>query len=68
MVIDGPLRMGMNISVAMSSNVSQRVEHYQPESAKSHLEPNESELSPVGVGVCAPIGAFWGAVVGWLPI
>ena len=56
----------MNTIVAMSFNVSQRVEHYQAESAKSHLEPNESELAPVGV--CAPIGAFWGAVVGWLPI
>ena len=46
----------MNTIVAMSFNVSQRVEHYQPESAKSHLEPDESELAPVGV--CAPIGAF----------
>ena len=49
-------RTGMNTIVAMSFNVSQRVEHYQPESAKSHLEPDESELAPVGV--CAPIGAF----------
>ena len=46
----------MNTIMAMSFNVSQRVEHYQPESAKSHLEPNESELAPVGV--CAAIGAF----------
>ena len=50
------LRLGMNTIVAMSFNVSQRVEHYQAESAKSHLEPNESELAPVGV--CAAIGAF----------
>ena len=46
----------MNTIVAMSFYVSQRVEHYQAESAKSHLEPNESELAPVGV--CAAIGAF----------
>ena len=46
----------MNTIVAISSSVSQREENYQPESAKSHLEPNESELAPVGV--CAPIGGF----------
>ena len=46
----------MNTIVAMSFNVSRRVKHYQAESAKSHLEPNESELAPVGV--CGAVGAF----------